>query len=238
MRRASWLLLALPVAAGARPPVLVDFTEGHSVAESRLSQEEARAILEQIPGRKRLSLDECGDAAGRPDPVPLVTLVQAVEGDFLRDGLGPQLLAVVQVTPCERRPRPIDVRTRLALVRAGKVVAQSGGLRGAARVERVARPAGGAGDLAILVFPWQNLDVLGAGAEVWGAGPGGLSRVKDLGPVRRDTCGEAKGGNLRAAVFFVKRPSPLELLEKVYQAPCGGGARPRWALAGDGPLKP
>jgi len=235
-----WLLLALPIAVGARLPILIDFTEEHSVDEVKLSSQDARAILQQLPGQKRLSLSDCTGEAKNPDAVPLLSVLQAVNGDFLRDGLGPQMLVAVLATPCEEYPRPIDTKTTLVLVRAGKVVARRSGLAGAARVELVTRLPGADRDLAVLVFRWHHMGALGAGAEIWSAGPAGLELVKDLGRVRHDSCGEASGGDIRAAVFLVRRASPLDLLEKVYQAPCetGDGAKPRWVFVGDGPLQP
>jgi hypothetical protein len=233
----SCILLSCPLVASARVPVLIDFTEEHAVDELKLTPAEAHAILSQLPGTKRITKSEC---KGETDTAPVVSIHQAVRADLLADGGEAQMLVSILQTSCEEYPRPQDIRTTLALVRGGKIVASHRGLEGAAEVALVTRLVGSDRDLAILVFPWHVQGVLGAGAQVWSAGPNGLVRLKDLGPVQADSCGLGDDKDIRSAVFFVRRSSPLDLLEKVYRTPCPlpEGTKPRWAFVKDGPLEP
>lgn len=236
-----WLLLVAPLAARAKLPIVVDFTEDHQVEEVKLSPEDGRAILKQLPGEHRLALAECKGDADLEGDVPLLSIVHAAKVDLLADGQGPQVLAGVQVSACEESPPPVSLKSMLVLVRGGKVVARSeprGG--GNPHVELVTRPEGLDRNLAVVVSPWRHMGASGAGAELWTAGAGGLALVQDLGPVHDDDCDEGSGGSgARASVVFLKRAAPIELLVKVYRAPCfdGDGTPRRWVFVKNGRLE-
>jgi hypothetical protein len=231
------MLLALPLVAAARLPVLVDFTEKHTVETVTLAAPEVHALFSQLKGEKRIGSEMC---KGENDPVRAFSLQQAVRADLLGDGAGHQVLVVILVQSCEQHQRPTDARTTLALFRGGKLHASAEDLQGAAVVELVTRPTGASRDVVVLRFPWFNRGIAGDGAEIWAAGPRGLQRLMQLGPVRFNACGVEYGAEAQAAVLLVKRAEPLELLQKVYQATCPlpEGRKPTWNFVKDGALEP